>query len=397
MLLPALLAGTAVLAPVAAAETSLAGDPGQPTDPIRLTLPAPTGDSDIGSMELHVVDETRNDPWVPEVPYRELMVSVWYPTKVAGSDTAPWMPPNSAEKLLADVEERTGLPMDQVRLPETRGQLGVAVDEVPGGRPVVLYSPGSGMPRAVGTSVVQELASHGYVVVTVDHTYNARHVEFPGGRVVSAIDLGDDFGVQASVHAEDLSFVVDVLTEIVEDGASDAVRGRLPDGLGAALDLADIGVLGHSLGGSAAAAALHGDARFDAAMSLDGPVFSPVVEEGFDEPFLLFTQRTYEVPSWWESWDAVWPRLRGNAWQLDLVDASHNSYTDYQFLYPQIEDAFGLPPGGFVQQIGTIDPADSFDAQRAYARAFFDQELRGIPDGLLNGPSPLYPQVEFLR
>ncbi|MBB5924237.1 dienelactone hydrolase [Actinoalloteichus hoggarensis] len=400
VLLPALLAGTALLAPAAAGASPTGDVSGGAThaDRIALSIPAPTGDFAIGATELHVVDESRTDPWAPEVPYRELMISVWYPTEADGEPTTPWMPPNSAARLLADVEESTGLPMDDVLLPETHGQLGVPAAAQAGGRPVVLYSPGSGLPRAVGTAVVQDLVSHGYVVVTVDHTYNTRHVEFPGGRVVSALDLGDDFGAQASVHAEDLSFVVDVLTEIAEDGTSDAVRhGTPPAGLGVALGLGDLGVLGHSLGGSAAAVALQDDTRFDAAMSFDGPVYSPVPETGFDQPFLLFTQRIFEVPVWWESWDELWPNLRGEAWQLDLVGASHNSFTDYQFLYPQIEAAFGLPAESFRQQIGTVDPAVSFAAQQDYARAFFDEQLKGVPDPLLDGPSPEHPQVEFLR
>jgi 8-oxo-dGTP pyrophosphatase MutT (NUDIX family) len=48
---------------------------------------------------------------------------------------------------------------------------------------VLLYSPGAGDPRALGTTLCDDLASRGYAVVTVDHTYDAGAVEFPGGRV----------------------------------------------------------------------------------------------------------------------------------------------------------------------------------------------------------------------
>src|SRR2546423_1634478 len=53
--------------------------------------------------------------------------------------------------------------------------------------PVVLYSPGAGDPRTWETTVVQDLASRGYLVVTIDHTYDSSEVEFPGGRVVDSL------------------------------------------------------------------------------------------------------------------------------------------------------------------------------------------------------------------
>ena len=43
-------------------------------------------------------------------------------------------------------------------------------------------------PSADTTVVVQELASHGYVVVTVDHTYDA-FSEFPDGRLAVPLNV----------------------------------------------------------------------------------------------------------------------------------------------------------------------------------------------------------------
>jgi hypothetical protein len=46
---------------------------------VRLTIPHPTGQYDVGRDTLHLVDGKRRDPWVPAAGARELMVSMYYP------------------------------------------------------------------------------------------------------------------------------------------------------------------------------------------------------------------------------------------------------------------------------------------------------------------------------
>ena len=53
-----------------------------------------------------------------------------------------------------------------------------------GGWPVVLFSPGFGVERELYAGLVEDLASHGYVVVAIDHPHDASIVEFPDGHVV---------------------------------------------------------------------------------------------------------------------------------------------------------------------------------------------------------------------
>ncbi|MFI9756673.1 hypothetical protein ACIHFB_01895 [Streptomyces sp. NPDC051963] len=50
----------------------------------RLRLPEPTGPLTIGTVSLRLVDRTRRDPWMPSLPNRELMISVWYPALAPG-------------------------------------------------------------------------------------------------------------------------------------------------------------------------------------------------------------------------------------------------------------------------------------------------------------------------
>ena len=57
------------------------------------SLPRPTGHSPVGVTTLSLKDTSRPDPWVPSVPYRELMVSVFYPATSANGPKKQYMTP----------------------------------------------------------------------------------------------------------------------------------------------------------------------------------------------------------------------------------------------------------------------------------------------------------------
>ncbi|WP_155123598.1 hypothetical protein [Actinoplanes sp. SE50/110] len=141
----------------------------------RLTLPAPTGPLPIGTVALHLVDPAGG---------REMMAGVWYPARdIRRYPVFPWMSDPAWRALLRLVDLEA-----PVRAPLTATRRGAPVL---GERlPVILYSHGNDSCRAETTITVQELASHGYAVVTVDHTGNGVS-EFPDGRITLPTD--DDF------------------------------------------------------------------------------------------------------------------------------------------------------------------------------------------------------------
>jgi hypothetical protein len=124
---------------------------------------------------------------------------------------------------------------------------------------------------------------------------------------------------------------------------------------------------------------------------------------GLNRPFLLFGAGGHSHrpqpgnPLNDPSWTSFWEHQR--AWKLDLSipDGTHGAFADRQFSVPAIAAAFNLPPAIVAERLGTVDPAGSVRAQRAYLGAFFDQFLRGRAQRLLRGPSPRYPEVVFTR
>ena len=123
-----------------------------------------------------------------------------------------------------------------------------------GGWPVVLFSTGYGVERQLCTGLVQDLASHGYVVAAIDHPHDAGIVSFPDGHTVSIGKVGES-----------------------------------PSAISNALDLDHVGMLGHSLGGATAAATMLVDRSLDAGLDMDGLLFGNVAVTGVEKPFMLFS------------------------------------------------------------------------------------------------------------
>ncbi len=98
-------------------------------------------------------------------------------------------------------------------------------DPIEGGlHPVVVFTPGYTATFTDYTFLFEDLASRGYVVASVDHTYEATDVEFPDGRFVKSVFgshlgnilRGDDQAISlaVSVRLQDLNFVVDELQRL---------------------------------------------------------------------------------------------------------------------------------------------------------------------------------------
>ncbi|MBM7788318.1 alpha/beta hydrolase family protein [Tenggerimyces flavus] len=390
------LAATVGLAPVASADA-----------PTTFTIPKPTGPYRTGTTELHLVDSSREDPWVPG-KRRELMVSVTYPAaRVQGYERAAWMPAAAAAHFDQNTSPGFGIEPGTIDWAGTRAWSRVGAPALPGKRPVVVFSPGFGVPRTLGTVLVEELASRGYVVVSIDHTHDASEVEFPGGRVeVGAVpDLTTDVlkKVQATRIADN-RYVLDQLAVLRRGGNADAEQRTLPRGLGRSMDLFRVGMFGHSAGGIAAAQTMDEDRRVDAGINLDGTFawdagndLMPVAQTGVRRPFLLFgAGATTHLAH--QSWKAFYENSTG--WKLDLnVPAGeHFTFTDTIAVMPQLVAKGVVSPQIAEQLNGTVRyPARVLASERVYVTAFFDQHLRDIPRPVLWGQSPRHPDVEFVR
>ncbi|MEV0221008.1 hydrolase [Streptomyces sp. NPDC050704] len=332
------------------------------------------------------------------------MISLWYPALVSGHEhrLAPYMERGAAERFDALTPHR--IPPGTVDWASTRthAYLAAPADVRGGRRPVVVYSPGSADPRSWGTLLAEELASHGYVVVTVDHTYEAPGVQFPDGSVKTNEVLFEEF---ARAHRE--GTVADLLKKMLRARIADTrfVIGRLgalPYGLSGVLDPRRVGLAGQSAGGFTAAQSMYEDRRIRAGIDLDGTLefnqepngtnLSPVAAHGLDRPFLLMGREGSDHAGTEPSWAAFWSHSTGWRRDLTLRGSRHQTYTDLAAVMPQT----GLGQDVVDKTIGTIDPTRAITAIRACVTSFFDRWLRGRDNHLLDGPSSSWPDVSFV-
>ncbi|MFI9047765.1 alpha/beta hydrolase family protein [Streptomyces sp. NPDC053427] len=387
--LPIAAAGTAFAAPPSAVAASAPAP-----SAVQLELPRPSGPYAIGRDTLHLTDASRRDPWVPSAGARELMVSMYYPARGgSGGATAPYMTVEEARLLLE--KQKLGKAFPPELLSGTRGNARTAARPMGGKHPLVLLSPGFTLNRATLTLLAEDLSSRGYVVALMDHAYESFGTAFPGGRTLTCVACDTVqqaptpearkklMGKVAEGRAADISFVIDQLTG--RHGAQAASPARKYSRL---IDARRIGAAGHSIGGNSAATAMAGDQRIRAGANLDGTFFTGTSASALGgRPFLMLgTEAGHSPDSQDTSWPAFWHSLDGWKRWLTVADAGHFTFND-------------LPVLG--AQVGVSDPEAPLSGKRSgeitrdYVGAFFDQQLRGIPQPLLDGPSAANPEVIF--
>lgn len=372
-----------------------------------LTLPAPTGRYATGQSDFRLVDNSRPDPWTPSQSYRELMISVFYPAAHTGGQAfTNQFPPAVATALGPQIEQNFSLPAGLVNWAATKTHSVRDAVMAPGRFPVVLYSPGAGDSRNWNVSQVENLASQGYVVVTIDHTGEAP-VQFPDGHVVGNAAVLADFA-QAYKDGTTVAFFTKLMDARVAD--TELVLNRLtslPHQLVRGMDLNDIGMFGHSAGGFTAASAMYADPRIKAGVNLDGTLeytvepdgtnLSPVAQHGLKQPFLLmgssghYASDIHIEPSWASFWQ------HQSGWKADVTlnDSQHQSLTDAESLLPQL--AGEVPATTLSDNIGTVDPKQAVAGDRALVDSFFAKFLKGCDDHLLDGRGASQYPITFVK
>lgn len=350
-----------------------------------LVTPQLSGPFPVGTFNAHLVDSSRVDPWQPS-KNRELMVSVSYPARRTGAP-APWLSPGFAAVIDPIISSPAYLdvPAGTVDWAGTPRQARVDAPAVPGRWPVVLFSPGLQTPREFYTGAADDLASRGYVVVTVSHTHETVAVEFPGNRV--------ERGVMRDGKPETMKKAIDARVADMR-----FVLTQLPR-LHRWVDTSRVGVAGHSYGGYTAGETMVNDRRFDAGINIDGAMehtgdggtYAPgeVVTRGLDRPFLLFggdlgeRELSHVDTSLTRTWADFWPNQRGWKRDVHLDNGAHLGFSDMQWSVPQIAQ---ISPERRVGLIGTIDPRDALKAQHDYVAAFFDLHLKHRSTTLFDRP-----------
>ncbi|HET9713541.1 MAG TPA: hypothetical protein VFP64_16745 [Pyrinomonadaceae bacterium] len=363
----------------------------------EIVLPTPTGSYRVGRASFHGIDKSRLEPFTEDPSdHREVLFQIWYPAESTGGTLAPYV---------------DSLPDDEVfryafvgieRLMKTRSHAlsGVKVSGDRKRYPVIIFSHGLGRVSAHYTAFLENLASHGYIVVGVDSPFFSSALKMPDGRIIQnksqRYQRRGAREEEAVIQAQDLIFVLNELERLDKTDVDRGLAGRF--------DLRHVGVFGHSRGGFTAPHACLLDSRFRACLNLDGyPLTPAVMERGIRQPYMHIE----EIAPWLppptdeqlkqgnqtreeankqaqeaeQQREKTFSKMSAGMYLVIVKGAMHNSFSDMPFISPD--------PYSNIE----INAERALTITNAYLLAFFDRYLRGRPQPLLKGNAPMFPEV----
>jgi len=371
----------------------------------EVTLPAPTGPFAVGRSLYDWTDEAIVDTSAPVAgTKRELLIWIWYPAAVgqgapmddylpAQMRAAAGPPPSSSifNLLTRDLSKvRSHSHRDSPVSPQQRSY------------PVVIMRAGASAPVLNYSTLAEDLASHGYVVVGLDAPYRTGRVVFADGRVLTRTQennpelfTGQELERLAkkllAAWTGDMAFVLDRLAQLNASDASGKFTGRL--------ELARVGVFGHSFGGAQAAQFCHDDSRCKAGIDIDGAPMGSVIQTGIDRPFMfLLSDHTRES-------DPESSRIKANIQSIYdrlpvdgrlrvmIRGANHFTFSDDGALLKS------RVMRGVFRLFGKlrIDGRRQLEVTAYCVRSFFDAYLKGPARSRPEIVSPLYPEIQVER
>jgi predicted dienelactone hydrolase len=311
------------------------------------------------------------------------MVQVWYPAQV------------EPDARLAIYMEDMPFLYSYMSLVRTHSYLDAPVSNAQSSYPVLIFSPGYISSVEHSLTLMEELASHGYVVCSIAHTHHAIVTAFPDGRVVPVDStLMNDyirgnhppdrtFAEHLRIWTDDTVFLINELESIQAGERESTFVGKL--------DMARLGMFGASFGSTTTVQACAIDDRCQAGVVLDGGLptdFGVPVDPPLKKPFMFMSSEDEA-----NRMRGALGTVKNTAYRVTIRGAEHFNFADVTLYSPALK--FIKAVGWSVKPFGTIDGYRMVKIMNDYTLAFFDKHLKGEMSPLLDGPSPDYPEVEF--
>jgi hypothetical protein len=350
-----------------------------------INFPPLKGPYKVGKTVIDVVDQSRQEIFSSNpADKREILLTIYYPANPkADAEPSPYV-----SGALADVmSKKTGIPKFLLDTFHAQTYDEAPVAQIKSPFPVLLFSLGLNGQLPPYSSLLEEVASHGYIIVCISHQYSDTFVVYPDGRAVYVTPEGmihnQDYS-EYETHVKDAYNLLQVwiddtmfaLNKLDEINKSNKVLAN-------SMDLSNIGIFGHSFGGSTVPEVMLRDSRIKAGVDLDGSLYKDVVDKGVQQPFFMMTSE-HLGPFWFAMSSNIQKVLKTSqlCYLMGIRNTGHISFvTDVPFIVKKY---------GFVlhQDVGTIDPNENYALITDYTVQFFDQEIKGIHSTLLDQINP---------
>ena len=348
-----------------------------------ISFPDPKGDYAVGSTIHHWVDNNRDEWFTPEDlnDKRHLMLQVWYPSVENDSEKLPFLDHlKTRAKTIAQAGKFPSFFAMHLERIKTNSVLNSPVLSEGAPFPIVIISHGITGMRQLHTSLAERLASEGYAVFAMDHTYDANITVFSDGSIAdyrsNIIGHPDSVSIrkkQIDTRVQDIQFVTRELERIQS--------GALRHPLNGYLDLNKIGIAGHSFGGSTATLTAFKDDRFKAVVALDSwinPLPDEVLDMGIIQPYLYMGRPSWvdsDYPSSISLSELLHRNNRGASYHITIKDTRHLNFIDAPLF---------SPIGKYLVEIGDINRKRSVALVNQLTFEFFNKYLEGQPSSILD-------------
>jgi dienelactone hydrolase len=352
-------------------------------------LPEINGEYEVGTTDL--LFEFDREEVITEEPSdrRKIVAKIWYPSVETNDQRDLYIDQGGRHGFA----QKYGLPdgtfsyLDKIETNVYRGT-SVAKEKFP----VLIFSHGYNSKANNYYALLNEVASHGYVIVALNHTYESTGSTFPDGSEVyfdydyaREIESGTWETMAPVIEAfqKDLSYeerhpivkkglesyfvggMVERWAQDISDAVSELENLNASGFLKDKLDLNNIGVFGHSRGGGAAGEALLTDDRINAGANIDGVQWGRIVNTSFDDPFL------YVSADWPEEKEdlnshAYINKSKGVFYEAKVLGTLHSNFMDIPLMIPV----------NAINQAGSIDPYLALEITNELVVSFFDKHLK---------------------
>jgi dienelactone hydrolase len=348
-----------------------------PTNHFFTALAKPSGPYAVGRTTRVLTDTSRTNRYLIATN-SSFMITIWYP-----AEPAPGVLPGAyidSQLAVPVAEPHLGSSGDDAnRLAKfvafSRPNVPVALAGSP--YPIVIYSHGYTFHRQESSEKLEELASHGFVAVAMDHI-DCRTTVYPDGTAVRGIftDPPTQLAIDTAVAGRlaDDRFVLEALAQL---NASDAL-------LAGRLDLNKLGAMGWSLGNSDLGELAQMDARFKGIVMLEGylqgapGLFDHLLQQGLRLPLLAMYQEDFSYPP-------LFDQAISNATQDEYFSLVH---VTSHFAFKDLTEL----------SLATDSVRSGAAAMRACMLSFFNKYLKGQDDHLLDNPTNAFPVLfNFVR
>ena len=353
------------------------------------SLPESSGEFNVGTRDLHIELEREEPVTTNTGDQREFMVKVWYPTEDNSGTKDPYVDAGGRHGFAL----KYGLPASAFNyLDKVDSHVFREATIANGTFPVLIFSHGYNSKANGYYALLTELASQGYVIFSINHTYESTGATFPDGKEVyfnydyaqriehntwhlmqpvkEAFASKQSFAKRHPIVKKGLTTyfvkdilerwsndIIDVVDQLDEWNSQGPFQGKL--------NTDAIGVFGHSRGGGAAGHAHLKDSRIKAAANVDGVQWGDIVNTAFEQPFL------YISADWPESHEdlnshAYVHKSTEVFYEAKILNTGHSNFMDIPLMIPYT----GL------SEAGTINPKKGLEITNSLLTEFFGHHLK---------------------